>query len=495
MDRLACVSVPAFPLQILLQRHPGWRGGPAAVVEDDRPSSPIVWVNEQARRAGILPGMRYAAALSLDAALRAGAVSPAEQVGHRDRLAGLLRRFTPDVEPSAEEPGVFWLSASGLQLLYPSPTRWAEAIRAALWEAGFAAAVVVAFSRFDAYAVARVASAAHVFEDPQSARAAAMDVPLARLTIDPEVREALGTLGVTTVSALLRLPEAGLLERFGPHVHRLHQMAAGAAWAPLRPHAEREPVRHALALDAPEVDAARCVFVLKRLLDPMLATLVARGEALAGLRLRIELDGGGRREERIRPAAPTLDPVQLLELVRLRLDASQLPAGITGVELLAESAPASHEQLRFFAGHPRRDLAAGNRALARLRAELGEHAVVRARLRDGHLPEARVAWEPVVSLRLPRPAPAAPRTLVRRILERPEPLPLPPRRLRDDGWLILGTAYGAVVEVLGPYVVSGGWWVQEVDRAYHFVRTRRGDLLWAYLDRRRRRWFLHGRVE
>jgi protein ImuB len=187
--------------------------------------------------------------------------------------------------------------------------------------------------------------------------------------------------------------------------------------------------------------------------------------------------------------------VQILELVRLRLEASQLPAGITGVELLAESTPASHEQLRFFAGHPRRDLAAGNRALARLRAELGEHAVVRAQLRDGHLPEARVAWEPVASLRLPRPVPAAPRTLVRRIFERPVPLPLPPRRPRDDGWLILGTASGAVAEVLGPYVVSGGWWVQEVDRAYHFVRTRRGDLLWVYLDRRRRRWFLHGRVE
>ena len=41
MDPLACVSVPAFPLQLLLRSHPDWRGAPAAVVEEDRPQSPV----------------------------------------------------------------------------------------------------------------------------------------------------------------------------------------------------------------------------------------------------------------------------------------------------------------------------------------------------------------------------------------------------------------------------------------------------------------------
>jgi protein ImuB len=34
-----------------------------------------------------------------------------------------------------------------------------------------------------------------------------------------------------------------------------------------------------------------------------------------------------------------------------------------------------------------------------------------------------------------------------------------------------------------------------VRRDYYFVETRRGELLWVYYDRRRRGWFLHGRVE
>jgi len=34
-----------------------------------------------------------------------------------------------------------------------------------------------------------------------------------------------------------------------------------------------------------------------------------------------------------------------------------------------------------------------------------------------------------------------------------------------------------------------------VHREYYFAETRRGNLLWVYHDRLRRRWFLHGVVE
>jgi len=48
--------------------------------------------------------------------------------------------------------------------------------------------------------------------------------------------------------------------------------------------------------------------------------------------------------------------------------------------------------------------------------------------------------------------------------------------------------------MIGPYVVSGGWWARPVHREYHFAETLRGDLLWVYYDRQRRRWFLQGEV-
>src|SRR5690606_25078095 len=71
---LACIDLPAFPLQLLLQRHPDWADKPAVVVDLDKPQGIILWSNEHARSFRILPGMRYAAGLSLTKELRAGVV-------------------------------------------------------------------------------------------------------------------------------------------------------------------------------------------------------------------------------------------------------------------------------------------------------------------------------------------------------------------------------------------------------------------------------------
>jgi protein ImuB len=133
---------------------------------------------------------------------------------------------------------------------------------------------------------------------------------------------------------------------------------------------------------------------------------------------------------------------------------------------------------------------------------------------DGHLPEACFGWQPIEALTVHTPRTAAvsdlpsvvalgvasvasslaQRPLVRRIYRRPEQLSAPARQLRDDGWLIRGPECGPVTHMAGPYLVNGGWWLKEVQREYQFVLTRRGELLWVYHDKRRRRWFLHGQV-
>ena len=495
MDRLACVSVPAFPLQLLLRRHPEWAAHPTAVVAEDKPQAPILWVNERARQAGVRAGQRYAAGLSLAAHLRAGVVPSTEIAEGVSALVGRLRRFTPEVEPSAEEPGVFWLNGTGLDLLFPSLREWAWAVHADLKTAGFTATVVVGFTRFGTYAAAKIRQTTVVFDEPARERAAARQVPLDRLDLDPVFRDTLGKLGVKTVDALLALPAGGLHERFGPAAHRLWRMASEDLWTPLQPKPPEEPIRQTLILDDPETDLTRLLFLVKQLLHPLLAALVVRGEALAELALRLLLDRMGWREERLRPAAPALDAVQLLDLVRLRLEAHGLPAGVLEIELEAHGLPATREQLRFFTVEPKRDLAAANRALARLRAELGEGAVVRARLAAGHLPEASFSWEPLAEVTLPRPGPGTMRTLVRRIFSKPVLLPPGSRPTHDDGWLLLGPEHGSVVKLRGPYVISGGWWGREAHREYYFAETRRGECLWVYYDRPRRQWLLHGRVE
>ncbi len=301
----------------------------------------------------------------------------------------------------------------------------------------------------------------------------------------------------------------GLRERFGPKAYRLHRMAAGDLWTPLDPCKPEEPVKQHRILDDPEDDTTRLLFLIKQLLHPMLATLAARAQALAALWLSFLIDRNGWLKEQIRPAVPTLDSNQILDLVWLRLEAMQFSAGITEIALEAEACAATTEQLRLFSEGPARDLDAANRALARLRAEFGDGAVVQAKLRDGHLPEARFAWEPLNRVKLPRNDLTdlnelndlndlngpVPRPLVRRIMAKPMPLPGGPRHTHEDGWLILGHKYGSVDKLSGPYVFSGGWWNREIQRDYYFAETRRGAIAWVYYDRVRRRWFLQGLIE
>ena len=122
-------------------------------------------------------------------------------------------------------------------------------------------------------------------------------------------------------------------------------------------------------------------------------------------------------------------------------------------------------------------------------------AVVRASLKDGHLPEARFAWEPMDKIQPATPDRDAPKTLVRRITAKPIMLSGSPTRTHEDGWLLLGPQYGSVDHLTGPFIFSGGWWNREIHREYYYAQTRRGDLLWIFYDRVRRRWFLQGAVE
>jgi protein ImuB len=210
------------------------------------------------------------------------------------------------------------------------------------------------------------------------------------------------------------------------------------------------------------------------------------------------------------------------------MESLQLEQGVIEVEIEATGVLTDVEQLKAFVEQPKRDLAAGERAIARLRAELGPDVVVRPVLCDGHLPEACFSWQPLTKMTLPAVLPSsdvlaqkelalvpvpvpvpvpvidgcesvaqtlALRPLVRRYYRKPLALSAPARQLRDDGWLIRGPEGGPVTHTAGPFLINGGWWLTEVQREYQFLMTRRGELFWVYHDKRRRRWFLHGMVQ
>ena len=493
MDRMACVDVPALPLQLLFRRHPDWASHPTAVVDRDKPSGVIEWVNGPARAYHILPGMRYAAGLALSRRLR-GVVVPRAEIDEGIALVTQrLWSFSPRIEPSPRETGIFWLDATGLRHVYPSLDTWASCIRSDLSEVGFTAVVAIGFSRFGSYAAAR-AGESIVFQCPEQERAYLRGVPLACLALEPGFRDTLLKLGVRTIGAFLELPSSGIRRRFGPEAEELHRLARGEGWVPLMPIRFLGPVEGAISFEYPENDLERLLATVARRLDPLLAELSGRHEALASLRLTLTLDDRSERREEVSPATPATATAQIIPLIRLRLEPLTLPSGVIELGLHALGEKTSPQQLGLFMDASPQHLEAAERGIAQVRAQLGDSAVVCGRIEDGHLPEARFTWEPLRRLAAPKPSNVAIRPLMRRIYS--PPVVLPPRdRHAPEGWMVAGAADGPVEEMIGPYALSGAWWANEISRVYYFARTRSGRLLWIYHDQRRRCWFLHGEVQ
>jgi protein ImuB len=500
---IACLILPEFPLQLLLRRQASWREHAVAVVDRDTAQGLILWANEAARAHRILPGMRYAAALSLLPELRAGEVSAGEIAGGIESLTRILRFYTPDVEPSREEPGVFWLGASGLSLLYPSQVRWAELVCDEATRSGFESCMVVGHTRIGTYASAKHLAAtsrtrAWVLASPGEERELAARVSLSRLGMEPETRATLERLGITTLGEFLELPANGVRTRFGPEAHRLHEEASGALTVPFQPDSPREPVIASVHLDDPEPHLERLITVIDRELRALARRLDASAHVLVSIAVGLAFDDGSRAAERLQPASPTLELTQIIELLRLRLaavmEAHANARGVTDIGIECEGAPGVHAQTELFGSRAPRDVAAAARAMARVRAELGDRAVVHAVLHEGHLPEARFEWEPVDAVPAPKPRTVQSPPLVRRIHSRA--VPFSSGRHRDaQADLIRHIDEGTVRETLGPYIVSGGWWTREVQREYYFVRTSNQRVLWMYYDRPRGGWFIQGEVE
>ena len=490
VDRTACINIRALPLQLLMRRHPEWRQRPVAVVEQEKPQSPILWVNSAAAGAGIRPGMRYASGLSLDRNLCAGTVSE-EEIGAAVRqVHELLADFSPGVEPSEDEPGIFWVDATRLDRLYGSFENWTREMASGFSRLELPASIVVGFSRFGSYAIAKAENRVTVLPSFELEEVCSRKVRLQHLRIAPSLRDRLEKLGIHTVGDFLDLPQGGIARHLGREARTLYRLAAGELSLPLQPRMIPEPLRARTELEEPESNAPRLLFRIKQLLDPLLMAAADRGQKVAVLRLQLLLEDGDRRLEQIQPARPTLKVSALLDLVRLRLESLSLPVRPVELSLEVEGVSAAPRVVSLLQRNPSRNLEAALRALARVRAEFGPDSVVSARLKSGHLPEARCEWRPLEKLPAASPRSVSLRSLVRRAHARPRPLKRSPLESAGRWW----KRSPGLGRLLG-YLISGGWWSREVRRDYRFVGTGRGEILWVYYDQKRRRWYSQGRVE
>jgi protein ImuB len=449
-------------------------------VAEERPEAELLLVNRHARAMRLSTGMRFGAAKSLLPQLRVGCVSALEVEQIAAQLVRDLQTFSPHVERDPVSSGVFYVDPSGLSHLYGGELSWVRSVHRFLLGRHFYAAAVVAYGRALSYALARVTRGVRVIDTRENTLTQALEVPLLRLAIEPKLRDGLLRLGLSTLGDLRGFGVDQLAVRFGKEAARLCRIAHGEEILSLCREAHVDTPRNELEVDPPDDDVARLCFVLKRVLDLLLENVRQRGQSVRALWLSLSLLRSPECVQRLEPSAPTRDAKLLLELLRLRLSTLRLDSPVVNVALEADTCDLAQGQLSMFV--PKRDLAAGERALARLKASFGEDVVCHAELVDAHLPEAQFRWVSAARLALPRCEEPnegqLAQPLVRRFLRKPEPFVL-----------------AHELSLTGPYRVSGGWWNKEVARDYYYARSASGALWWIFYDVLRAGWFLHATVD
>jgi len=478
--RPACVSISAFALQLLVRERPGWRELPAAVVERDEASGTILSANRAAYEKGIRAGISYTQALSLCGELRAAVVSPEERKAAREEIMGVLCGFTPEVEPCDLDEGAFWLNAQGMGNLYPTTEAWMTAILGALGRRGFAAVVVVGFSRFASYIIARGRRSSLELATPHAEQQAMRDAPLSALPLSPPVLTLLDRLGLRRVGAFLDLPPNAVRRRFGPEAKAIFDRS-DEEHLPLQPSLPYVPPRVLRRFDDPISNSSILLAELRVLVEELVEVVRARQRLIASVTLLLREANGETMTETIAPAAPTRSAPVLDTLVRLRLAEARFGAGVEGAELTAAETELVQGGAELFETDRARAGEAGARAFALIRARLGNDAVRRAVLRDDHLPERSFAWVP-----LDRPPTSEGRggaagahsfRVVRRVLRDPVP-------------------YGGRPSIVaGPFLISGRWWADEGGRAYYFAKRGGTELVWIYREEGSGEWMVQGIVD
>jgi protein ImuB len=369
---IACLSVPAFDLRVVLRSHEHLRGQPIALAPAPEGLDAIGACTHVAVAAGLHEGMTMGEALAMCPDLVLVEQDPATVASEWESLLRRLEAVGLAVEPL--ETGHVLFETTGTE-------RLTGGLRAVLESALVAAGrewqprLGVAARRFAALAAAGTAAAgrAHVVDDNKTALFLE-PLPLDLLPLSTERRQELSALGVRQLGELASLPRASVADRLGPEGDQAWLLARAEDRARVMP--RKPPADLSASVEFP--DPIANTFSLEHALSGILNTVLAhpdrKGQAPRKLTLTARLTGGGSWRRAITLREPTADVGQLRLVLSPRLSEIAAPALDLRIEIveLAEVEGMQEELIPPQGARLRERLREG---LRQVRASVGRHAV------------------------------------------------------------------------------------------------------------------------
>ena len=453
--RWACLLLPHLALDAVLRRQPA-PGQPFALVTGPAQRRVLHSVDPLAQASGLRPGLALAAAQALGGRFAMAEYDPKATERCRRFLAGWAYRFSSQV--STALPGAIVLEIGQSRALFGEWPRLQARLREELGELGFRHRLAAAPNPHAAWALAQAHDGIGVDEAVLVRALGQLRVDCAGL--DDDSTQALQRMGLAKLRQVLALPRDTLARRFPATVLARLDTLRGELAPPLPCY--RPPDRFDARIEfEQEVESSQALlFPLRRLTADLGAFLAGRDGGVQRFALQLQHEGRPDTEVVVGLLAPERDPAMLFELARGRLEQARPPAPVRGLRLLARELPPFVPAGRdLFDARPRQAVP-WEQLRERLRARLGDAAVLGIVVRADHRPERAtgVANGPQRGTGS-QGYPLRPGWLL------PRPLPL-----RDPARVLAG-----------PERIESGWWDGgEVRRDYYVVETRGGQCAWAF---------------
>lgn len=513
------LALPALPLQLATRALQGIGAAgslplPAVVVTEGPAQRPLVaFANDNARAAGVAPGLKLAAAQALARDLVAVPRHPEREAAALHELACWGYQFSAEVVPheTPRSHGLL-LEIGGSLRLFGGRTLLLRRLRTELDGLGYRAHAAIAPTPRAAGWIARArAQGDRTARDALSSDtlAAALDaLPLTVTGWDADTLATLATLGLQVLGDLHRLPRAALRKRFAAVLIADLDRAYGRVPDPQPPFVPPERFDAGIDLPADLVDSPQLLFPAQRLLRALEGFL--RGRAAGATELVFSTLHSPRRAQPVPPtaitlnlAAPERDAQRLAKLLAERLTRVTLPAPAIALRLaVARLQPFAALNASLLPPSPGESAPGLDwiKLAETLHARLGSERVFHLQPIDDHRPEhaqRAVAIGPAPLAVAPgaaAPGDLPPRPLL--LLPAPQPLPTAPPQHAP--------AYaGPLTLIAGPERIEAGWWDLgspaqgqpgcTVHRDYFIARNGHGQVLWIFRELAAPRgWFLHG---
>ena len=466
------VWLPHLALDALAQTGSS-RTEPLIVVEDG-PRPRVHDGNRAARRAGVDPGMALADALAMLNAPAMFDYRPEIMRGHLETLSTILLQFSDHVCPEPEQHRILLEIGRSLRL-FRGPEALCRQVRETLRRLGYSPCIGVAGTPAAARLLAGLRNSPRPVEH-HALRQVLSPLPLTTLPLPGTAIDALRDVGLSRIGDLLRFPRADLALRYGSALPKLLDRLLGHAPETLPRFQPSEHPSFRLEFDQEVASSEALRFPLRRLLLQMEQALYARHRTVQHLELLLT-HREGRTAMTLERSHPGHRAEAWLELWNIRLSRQVLPAPVRSMRLTATRLLPVRENASDLFGNSR-DTMERNGFLARIRARLGDNAVLRFVPTLHPLPEwAQIERQTETTgsdaASAVTPAQRAPGTALWIHPPKPCPPPVSP-------------------EWLGR--LEGGWWLDGNDQRRDYARAhdRRGRLRWIFRDLRSGQWHIQG---